>query len=74
MNWLIWAFLSALFAGLTAVLAKAGVKDLDSNLATAVRTTVVLLLAWPIALVSSREGVMTIPSDGLREPPFLSRL
>lgn len=34
MNWLHWALLSALFAGLTAVLAKVGVKDIDSNLAT----------------------------------------
>ena len=38
MNWLHWALLSALFAGLTAVLAKAGVKGIDSNLATAIRT------------------------------------
>ena len=55
MNWLTWAILSALFAGLTAVLAKVGVKDVDSNLATAVRTTVILCFAWAAALVSNRQ-------------------
>jgi bacterial/archaeal transporter family protein len=51
MNWLHWALLSALFAGLTAVLAKAGVKDIDSNLATAIRTVVILVFAWSIAFL-----------------------
>ena len=50
MNWLHWALLSALFAGLTAVLAKAGVKGIDSNLATAIRTVVILVFAWSITL------------------------
>ena len=50
MNWFTWALLSALFAGLTAVLAKAGVRDVDSNLATAIRTVVILVFAWSIAL------------------------
>jgi bacterial/archaeal transporter family protein len=50
MNWLSWALLSALFAGLTAVLAKVGVEKIDSNLATAIRTTVVLVFSWAIAL------------------------
>jgi transporter family protein len=50
MNWLVWALLSALFAGLTAVLAKVGVEKIDSNLATAIRTTVVLVFSWAIAL------------------------
>jgi len=49
MNWLFWALLSAVFAGLTAILAKIGVKDVDSNLATAIRTTVILVFAWPVA-------------------------
>ncbi len=49
MNWLYWALLSALFAGLTAILAKVGVKDVDSNLATAIRTVVILIFAWSIA-------------------------
>jgi transporter family protein len=61
MNWLGWALLSAAFAGLTAVLAKAGVRDVDSNLATAIRTTVVLVLAWGIALVGRSPSVSTVP-------------
>ena len=48
MNWILYAFLSALFAALTAILAKVGVKDVNSNLATAVRTVVILLFAWGI--------------------------
>ncbi|TLM88947.1 EamA family transporter [Hymenobacter jeollabukensis] len=46
--WWLFALLSALFAALTAVLAKIGIKGVDSNLATAVRTTVILVLAWGI--------------------------
>lgn len=53
MNWLFWSLLSALFAGLTAILAKVGVAGVDSNLATAVRTTVVLVFAWAVALATS---------------------
>jgi transporter family protein len=45
-NWLVWALLSAFFAGLTAILAKVGVEKVDSNLATAVRTVVVLVFSW----------------------------
>jgi transporter family protein len=48
MNWLGFALLSAFFAALTAVLAKIGIKDVNSNLATAVRTVVILLFAWGI--------------------------
>src|ERR1700756_5652318 len=50
MRWLTWALLSALFAGLTAVLAKIGVSTINSNLATAIRTTVILIFTWAIAL------------------------
>lgn len=52
MNWLYWSLLSALFAGLTAILAKLGVKEVDSNLATAVRTSVVLVFAWGVTLAT----------------------
>jgi transporter family protein len=52
MNWLTWSLLSALFAGLTAVLAKIGVTGIDSNLATAVRTAVVLMFASGVALAT----------------------
>ena len=48
MNWLSWSLLAALFAGATAILAKVGVSGVDSNLATAVRTTVVLVFAWAV--------------------------
>jgi transporter family protein len=48
-NWLIWSLLSALFAGATAILAKIGVTGVDSNFATAIRTTVILLFTWAIA-------------------------
>jgi bacterial/archaeal transporter family protein len=48
MNWVIYALLSAFFAALTAILAKIGIKNVDSNLATAIRTVVILLFAWGI--------------------------
>ena len=53
MNWITWALLSAFFAGITAILAKVGVAGVDSNLATALRTTVVLVFTWGIALATS---------------------
>jgi transporter family protein len=46
--WWIYALLSALFAALTAIFAKIGIKDVDTNLATAIRTVVVVVLAWAI--------------------------
>ncbi|HJP64643.1 MAG TPA: EamA family transporter [Mucilaginibacter sp.] len=48
--WWIYALLSALFAALTAIFAKIGVKGMDSDLATAIRTVVILVIAWGIAL------------------------
>lgn len=59
-NWFIWALLSAFFAGLTAVLAKVGVQNIDSNLATAIRTTVVLLFAWTIVFLRSTQSIASI--------------
>jgi transporter family protein len=50
MTWLFWALLSAAFAAATALLAKVGVSGIDSNLATAIRTTVVFVFAWAVAL------------------------
>jgi bacterial/archaeal transporter family protein len=50
MNWLGYAFLSAFFASITAILAKIGVKNIDSNLATAIRTVVILIFAWGIVM------------------------
>ncbi|HCL84308.1 MAG TPA: hypothetical protein DIC22_10045 [Chitinophagaceae bacterium] len=46
--WWVYALLSALFASLTAIFAKMGVTDVNSNLATAIRTVVILLVAWGI--------------------------
>ena len=56
MSWIGWALLSALFAAATALLAKVGVAHVDSNLATAIRTTVVLVFAWGIALALGKHG------------------
>ena len=50
MGWIAWALLSAVFAAATALLAKVGIKGIDSNLATAIRTSVVLVFTWAIAL------------------------
>lgn len=54
--WLMNAFLSAIFAGVTAILAKIGIKDTDSHLATALRTIVVLLFAWIMVFVVGSQG------------------
>jgi transporter family protein len=53
---MMWAFLSAVFAAATALLAKFGVAGVDPNLATAVRTTVVVLFAWAIAIGFGAHG------------------
>jgi bacterial/archaeal transporter family protein len=55
MNWFVWALLSAFFAGLTAVLAKVGVQQIDSNMATAIRTVVILIFAWAVALATKNQ-------------------
>jgi transporter family protein len=60
MNWFVWASLSAFFAGLTAVLAKVGVQQIDSNLATAIRTVVILIFAWAIALATKNQPFAAI--------------
>jgi transporter family protein len=56
MSWIGWAILSAAFAAATALLAKVGVAHVDSNLAMALRTSVVVVFAWGIALTFSRPG------------------
>lgn len=53
--WILFAFGSAFFAGITAVLAKCGIKDVDSDAATAVRTVVVLVFSWVMVFVSGSE-------------------
>jgi transporter family protein len=52
-NWIYWSLLSALFAGATAILAKVGVAGVDSNLATAIRTSVILVFSWIVAYATS---------------------
>ncbi|HEY1947830.1 MAG TPA: EamA family transporter [Bryobacteraceae bacterium] len=52
MSWLGWALLSAVFAAATAILAKLGVSGVDSNFATAIRTTVVVVFAWLIVFAA----------------------
>lgn len=59
--WVIFAFGSAFFAGITAILAKCGIKKTDSDIATAVRTAVVLGFAWlMVFVVGSARGVTDI--------------
>lgn len=54
--WFAFALGSAVFAALTAILAKVGIEGVDSNLATAIRTLVVLVMAWAIVLVTGVQG------------------
>ena len=64
--WLIAAILSALFAGLTAILAKCGIKKTDSDVATAIRTVVVLIFAWVMVfVVGSAELITSIETKPL---------
>lgn len=58
-HWLIWSLLSALFAGVTAVLAKVGVEGINSNLATAIRTSVVLVFVWLLAIPAVSASSLT---------------
>ena len=59
MTWLLMAVLSAVFAGLTAILAKCGIRKTDSDLATALRTVVVLLFSWVMVFVVGSIGTVT---------------
>lgn len=68
-HWQVWALLSALFAGGTAILAKVGVRDIDSDLATAIRTTVILIFAWGIAAF---RGVVSFAGVNSRTWTFLA--
>lgn len=54
--WLVFALLSSVFAALTSILAKFGIDGVDSNLATAVRTTVVLVMAWGMVFLTHVQG------------------
>lgn len=59
--WFIFAILSAIFAALTSILSKIGIEGVNSNLATAVRTIVVVLMAWLMVFITgSQNGLMDI--------------
>lgn len=59
MNWIIVAILSAVFAGLTSILAKCGIKKTDSDVATALRTVVVLVFSWVMVFVVGSQNTIT---------------
>ena len=54
--WFVFAILSAVFAALTSILAKVGIEELNSNLATAIRTLVVVLMAWLMVFITNAQG------------------
>ena len=57
--WFVFALLSAVFAALTSILAKVGIDGVSSNLATAIRTAVVLAMAWGMVFVTNTQGGLT---------------
>lgn len=57
--WMIFALLSALFAALTSILAKIGIDGVNSNLATAIRTVVVVIMAWAMVFLTNTQGGIT---------------
>lgn len=64
--WFIYAMLSAVFAALTSILAKIGIENVNSNLATAIRTVVVLILAWGIVFITgSFKGIKNISNTSM---------
>lgn len=64
-QWILYAVLSAVFAALTSIFAKIGISGIDSNLATAIRTCVVLVLAWAIVIYTGKaDGVAAISGKG----------
>ncbi len=66
MTWLTWSLLSALFAAATAILAKIGIAGIDANLATAVRTSVVVIFTWLLAYATRKpEGFQPLSTKTL---------
>lgn len=68
-SYLVWALASALFASLTSILGKMGIDGVESNLGTAIRTAVVLLMAWTVVLVTGKAG--TVKAIPRRELGFI---
>lgn len=56
--WMLYALLAAVFAALTSILAKIGIENVESNLATAIRTGVVLIMAWVIVFISGKQKAL----------------
>ena len=54
--WVVFAILSSLFAAITSILAKVGIEDIDSNLATAIRTVVVVIMAWGMVFITNAQS------------------
>lgn len=66
MNWIVMAVMSAVFAGLTSILAKCGIRKTDSDVATAIRTFVVLIFSWVMVfVVGSADGIFEISAKSL---------
>jgi bacterial/archaeal transporter family protein len=66
LSWWMYALLSAVFAALTTIFAKIGVESIDSNLATAIRTVFILLVAWGIVFAQGQfESLSDIPAKTL---------
>lgn len=57
--WIVFALLSSLFAAATSILAKVGIEKVDSNLATAIRTVVVVIMAWAMVFITNAQGGLT---------------
>ena len=64
-SWVIYAILSAFFAALTSILAKIGISDINSNLATAIRTIVVLIMAWGIVFMTGAQSWIFLVLSGI---------
>jgi transporter family protein len=69
-GWMLYAVLSAVFAALTSILAKMGIEGVESNLGTAIRTAVVLLMAWAIVLIKGKHKGLRAPDK--KELLFIS--
>lgn len=57
--WFVFALLSAVFAALTSILAKIGIEGVNSNLATAIRTVVVVIMSWGMVFLTNAQGAIT---------------
>ena len=69
-SWMLYAVLSAVFAALTSILAKVGISGVESNLGTAIRTGVVLAMAWLIVLLKGKQS--QVKTAGKRELLFIA--